>query len=484
MTRSSERSNRSVEEMMNSNEREEEINSNINQRISRSPLRFARFRQTRVSSLSPTPTLVGRGRNRSRDQSQSRNCDFASSAGVHSNAEMKGNRARSKSRLRDGSRDTGTLSNVQENAQNRSNGKQNGQIPNKQDQEQPKPSDPSSSSKPKKPLYARLLPHPIPHFLGYRKPIDQIHPRHRDVKPYPSIIPIIHKIPLALESVIWSFFGAFVGIAIVILVFSRPKHFTSSSNIPPHPWASPSIIGSFGASSVLIYAVPASPLSQPRCFVGGQFLSALVGVCITKLFALAGSPTFNIMLTDRSTSIVWIAGALATALSITIMSITGTIHPPGGATAVLCATNPEVSRLGWKVLPVVLLSSVLMLVWNLIWMNLGRRKYPNQWMVPAPASTQDGYLLKFVFDYISNKYQKKQKPIKDEEKGTINPTQSTSQTSRESPSQTTSQPPINQSSNPWQDEGKWEDVATEEKKSKFNRTADQEESSERVERPT
>ncbi|PWN37760.1 HPP-domain-containing protein [Meira miltonrushii] len=428
------------------------VNSTSTQRPSRSPLRFARFRQSRVASLSPTPTLVGGGRrnasrSRGRDQSQTR--DRASNM---SNGEMRGNsRLRSISSVRNGSRDSHGLADVQEGEpQNQSQPTQNGQKPNKDDQEQQKP---APSSDPDKPYFARILPYFLSHFLGYRRPIDQINPRYRDVKPHPSIIPIIHKIPLAIESVIWSTFGAFIGIAIVLLVFTRPKHFTSSSNVPPHAWASPAIIGSFGASSVLIYAVPASPLSQPRCFVGGQFLSALIAVCITKLFALAGSPTYNIMLTDRSTSIVWIAGALATALSITLMSITGTIHPPGGATAVLCATNPEVSRLGWKVLPVVLLSSMLMLTWNLIWMNLGRRKYPTSWMVAAPATVQDGYLLKAVGDFLVKRYKKEQNPVKDVEKATSS---SPNQTGTANSSQPTPQPPL-KSSNPWQDEGNWQE---------------------------
>ena len=281
MSLPSEQTNESFQDVIDPNS-QDVSSSNTSQRPSRSPLRFTRFRQTRIASLSPTPTLVGRGRmasrSRSRDQSQNRegNSTFSS-------PELKGSRLRSISRVRNGSRDTRTLSNVQEDEPNKSKG-----LKNKKDEEQQKS---APSSEPKKPYFARLLPHPLPHFLGYRKPIDQINPRYRDVKPYPSIIPIIHKVPLAIESVFWSFFGAFIGIAIVLLVFTRPKHFTSSSNVPPHSWASPAIIGSFGASSVLIYAVPASPLSQPRCFVGGQFLSALMGVCITKLFNLAGSPT-------------------------------------------------------------------------------------------------------------------------------------------------------------------------------------------------
>ena len=65
------------------------------------------------------------------------------------------------------------------------------------------------------------------------------------------------------------------------------------------------------------------------------------------------------------------------------MILTDTVHPPGGATALLASTGPPVVKLGWRYLPVVLLSSVIMEVWVLLWMNLGRVKYPHYWLQPA-----------------------------------------------------------------------------------------------------
>lgn len=45
------------------------------------------------------------------------------------------------------------------------------------------------------------------------------------------------------------------------------------------------VTGSFGASSVLIYGAPSSPMAQPRNFIGGHLVSALVGVtCKVALF--------------------------------------------------------------------------------------------------------------------------------------------------------------------------------------------------------
>ena len=74
------------------------------------------------------------------------------------------------------------------------------------------------------------------------------------------------------------------------------------------------VIGSFGASAVLIYGAVHSPLAQPRNLIGGHVLSALVGVAAYKL--LPGE--------------VWLAGSLAVSTSIALMHVTRTLHPPGG----------------------------------------------------------------------------------------------------------------------------------------------------------
>jgi hypothetical protein len=241
--------------------------------------------------------------------------------------------------------------------------------------------------------------------LGYRRPAEQVAPKHRNVKPFPSIVPsIVHRIPTPLEHILWQFIGAFVGISIVQLVFTRPHHFTSSEDVPPHAWASPIIIGSFGASSVLLYAAPLSPLSQPRPFIGGQFVSALAGVVVTRLFKLAGPTWYDLNETDTAHSLVWLTGSISVALSLCLMTATGTLHPPGGATAVLCATNAQVERLSWRVLPVVLLSSVLMVTWNLIWMNLGRKRYPTSFVAGAPSTAAEGNVLAYLHDLFVKHY--------------------------------------------------------------------------------
>ena len=64
------------------------------------------------------------------------------------------------------------------------------------------------------------------------------------------------------------------------------------------------------------------------------------------------------------------------------MQVTGTTHPPAGATALLAAVEPEVYGLGWYFLPVVLLSSAMVLVAALLANNVQRR-YPVYWIRPA-----------------------------------------------------------------------------------------------------
>lgn len=70
----------------------------------------------------------------------------------------------------------------------------------------------------------------------------------------------------------WSFVGAFFGIGII--AFIQSSYLSELENIL--------LIGSFGASSVLIFGAIQSPLAQPRNFIGGQIISGLIGVTIFK----------------------------------------------------------------------------------------------------------------------------------------------------------------------------------------------------------
>lgn len=142
-------------------------------------------------------------------------------------------------------------------------------------------------------------------------------------------------------------------------------------------WHPPVMIASLGASAVLDFNTIQSPLAQPRNSIVGSTLAAICGVAIAKLFQYSSS--FE--------NIEWVSGAVGCALASWVMSITNTIHPPGGATAVLASTQSQVIRMGWRYVPVVLMDSVLMVVVALIFNNI-LRQYPMYWWTPATVGAQ------------------------------------------------------------------------------------------------
>ncbi|KAI1926132.1 hypothetical protein LOZ66_000611 [Ophidiomyces ophidiicola] len=142
-----------------------------------------------------------------------------------------------------------------------------------------------------------------------------------------------------------------------------------SAHIPSfQQHGAPIIVGSFGAAAVLEYCAIESPLAQPRNAIFGQFFSALVGICIVKLFEL--NPNHE--------KLYWVAGPLACAAATLIMIVTKTVHPPAGATGLLAVVDPTTRRMGWFLLPVVLLCSVLILVVALLVNNV-QRQFPMHW---------------------------------------------------------------------------------------------------------
>lgn len=166
----------------------------------------------------------------------------------------------------------------------------------------------------------------------------------------------------------WSFIGAFVGMSLLQAVFGHSAYF-KQRGVPP-------IIASFAASAVLCYGAIEAPFSQPRSLVGGHFLSALIGVCIHKLFALLPPARYE--------DLRWLSASLSCAVALVAMAVTGTTHPPAGATAMLATTEDSIVAMGWYYLPVVLLSSVLVLCVALI-NNNAQRRYPVFWWKPAVA---------------------------------------------------------------------------------------------------
>ncbi len=161
---------------------------------------------------------------------------------------------------------------------------------------------------------------------------------------------------VGLTEVLWSWIGSFSGLAAVSLIHYKILDQTGLLLI----------IGSFGASAVLIYGAIRSPLAQPRNLLGGHVLSAIIGVTTFKL--LGGQP--------------WLAAAIAVSTSIAIMHLTGTLHPPGGATALIAVIGGEsVHNLGYLyVLMPTALGAIVMLIIALIINNIPKnRKYPEFW---------------------------------------------------------------------------------------------------------
>ncbi|PRA55480.1 HPP family protein [Brucella pituitosa] len=133
----------------------------------------------------------------------------------------------------------------------------------------------------------------------------------------------------------------------------------------------PLIVAPIGASAVLIFAVPASPLAQPWSVIGGNVISALVGITVARFI---GNPL--------------IAIGVGVALAIAIMSLSRCLHPPGGAAALTAVIGgSSVTDLGYHfaLIPVGL-NSVLLVALGIAFHKLAGRKYPHV-PVAAPANT-------------------------------------------------------------------------------------------------
>ncbi|MER3432024.1 MAG: HPP family protein [Leptolyngbya sp. ERB_1_1] len=147
--------------------------------------------------------------------------------------------------------------------------------------------------------------------------------------------------------VLWSWFGSFLAIAITSYLALKTN--------------SPLLMAPFGATSVLIFGVPDSPLAQPRNVVGGNLLAALVSLLI--LHTLGSSPLMM---------------GMAVSTAIGIMQMTGTVHPPSGAVAlVVMMTQPS-----WQfLLTPALEGSLILVLCAVIFNNLAEeRTYPKHWL--------------------------------------------------------------------------------------------------------
>jgi CBS-domain-containing membrane protein len=150
----------------------------------------------------------------------------------------------------------------------------------------------------------------------------------------------------AVSDIVWAWMGGAVSIAI-LAYGSTLTHF-------------PLVLGSFGASCVLLFGFPDSPFSQPRNVIGGHFLASLVGLLF--LYFVGNQ---------------WWTMALAAASGIAIMQLTRTVHPPAGS-------NPVIVMLSaphWQFLITpTLMGAVLLVIVALFFNNLrAERSYPKYW---------------------------------------------------------------------------------------------------------
>jgi len=156
--------------------------------------------------------------------------------------------------------------------------------------------------------------------------------------------------------------GAVVGIALAGAIASL-----FDSPVEGVPW----IVAPMGASAVLLFAVPASPMAQPWPIVGGNGLSALVGFAVGEALGHGA-----------------LACGLAVGLAIAVMSMTRSLHPPGGAAALTGALGGAlVDSAGWwfPVAPVAL-NALLLVCAGWVFHRLSGHPYPHrQALVPATS---------------------------------------------------------------------------------------------------
>ena len=150
--------------------------------------------------------------------------------------------------------------------------------------------------------------------------------------------------------------GAFLGILLTGVIC----HLAGGTAMASLPW----LVAPMGASAVLVFGVPSSPLAQPWSVVGGNTLSALVGIACARWL---GPPE--------------LAAAVAVGAAIGLMLALRCLHPPGGASALMMVlggiTNPA-----FALFPV-LLNSVFLALAGMAWNNATRRPYPHAQRAPS-----------------------------------------------------------------------------------------------------
>ncbi|MDO4997947.1 MAG: HPP family protein [Neisseria sp.] len=150
---------------------------------------------------------------------------------------------------------------------------------------------------------------------------------------------------LPWKTIVLAWIGAFLGAA--ALGLAQDKLGTAM------------ILGSFGASCLLIFAYPQSPFAQPRNVIGGHFLASLTGLVFLSLFGAT-----------------WWSMALSVATGIALMLILRVPHPPAGSNLFIVMLVDA----GWEFLfTPTLFGSVLLVLVAMVWHNATGKRYPTFW---------------------------------------------------------------------------------------------------------
>ena len=139
-----------------------------------------------------------------------------------------------------------------------------------------------------------------------------------------------------------------------VLAIATVAYLADSSHVPL-------VLGSFGASCVLVFGFPDSPFSQPRNVIAGHFLATLTGLLFLTLFGAH-----------------WWSMALAVGTTIAVMQLTRTVHPPAGSNPVIVMLTAPT----WQfLLTPTLLGAIVLVTVAVIFNNFPKeRAYPKYWV--------------------------------------------------------------------------------------------------------
>lgn len=147
-----------------------------------------------------------------------------------------------------------------------------------------------------------------------------------------------------------SVIGAFIGL---LLVLVAAKFLGELSSLDE--W----LMASLGASALLVFALPQSPMAQPWAVIAGNTLSALIGIATIHL---VGDPL--------------LAMPLAASLSILGMFILRCLYPPAAAVALIVVLG-HVMHCRYAFFPV-MVDSILLVMAGAVYSNLTGKRYPNR----------------------------------------------------------------------------------------------------------